>query len=264
MDLVSTFEDPTYIAFIEGLNEDKLEIKGNIANNKWRLPIYKSVFEEIKTLRKQRQELMKRYHDIYELISYSDKPPSRFKKEYDDIYNKLYETDAKIMKLIAYYRYQNTETMQAQDEDSMQYKYLNTKEELTVKEARELAILFKKTIESYNTTNKSEIEFFIDTLPSKKGSHKPKPILYEKNREIVLPQEHKEIEENIAKLIAKTFKFKNVDECKSSKRSQSYYMSKENILKEVDSNERIRQVLPKNYKSLTKEKICEHLFFEDG
>lgn len=260
MELANTFEDPTYLEFIDSLSEETVDIKHGIVNRKWRLPVYKNVFHEIKALRKDRQELMKRYHDIYELISYSDKPPSRFKKEYDDIYNKLYETDASIMKLIAYYRYQNVRDSNP-DETQLRYKYLNEKtKELTAKEARELAVLFKKTIETY-TQKDGEIDFYIDTLPSKKGANKPKPLKYD--NEMILPQEHKEIEENIAKLIAKTFRFKNIDECKSSKRSQPYYMSKENILKEIDSNKRIRDILPKNYKSLNKDKICEHLFFED-
>ena len=70
----------------------------------------------------------------------------------------------------------------------------------------------------------------------------------------------KAIKENIKELIKEKFKPKTAEECSSQKRSQPYYMKKDDILTTIESNPQIKQVLPENYKSLNKEELCKHLF----
>jgi hypothetical protein len=70
----------------------------------------------------------------------------------------------------------------------------------------------------------------------------------------------KAIKDNIKELIKEKFKPKTVEECSSQKRSQPYYMKKDDILTTIESNPQIKQVLPENYKSLNKEELCKHLF----
>lgn len=70
----------------------------------------------------------------------------------------------------------------------------------------------------------------------------------------------KAIKQNIKELIKDKFKPKTKEECASQKRSQPYYMKKEDILTTIESNPQIKQVLPANYKALNKEELCKHLF----
>lgn len=77
----------------------------------------------------------------------------------------------------------------------------------------------------------------------------------------ISPEKANVIKENIKELIANKFKFKNKLECLSQKRSQPYFMSKENIIKEIDNTKEIKAIMPLKYKTLPKEKICDHLFF---
>ena len=57
------------------------------------------------------------------------------------------------------------------------------------------------------------------------------------------------------------FAFNQREDCKSKERKQKYYMTKEEILKVIDSlKKEDREKLPKALKSLTKEKICDLLF----
>lgn len=70
----------------------------------------------------------------------------------------------------------------------------------------------------------------------------------------------KAIKDNIKELIKEKFKPKTAEECASQKRSQPYYMKKEDILSTIESNPQIKQALPANYKALNKEELCKHLF----
>jgi len=57
------------------------------------------------------------------------------------------------------------------------------------------------------------------------------------------------------------FAFNQREDCKSKERKQKFYMTKEEILKVIDSlKKEDRDKLPKALKSLTKEKICDLLF----
>lgn len=60
--------------------------------------------------------------------------------------------------------------------------------------------------------------------------------------------------------IARAFRFKTVEECQSAKRSQPYYMSKEELLKAIETNDNIRKMMPKQYQSKKKEEICKSIF----
>lgn len=60
--------------------------------------------------------------------------------------------------------------------------------------------------------------------------------------------------------IAELMKFRNLEECKSSKRSAPFYMSKEAIVKAIDSDKELKNAMPKGYKAKKKEEICDALF----
>lgn len=69
------------------------------------------------------------------------------------------------------------------------------------------------------------------------------------------------IKENIKNLIKKTFPFKNKQECLS--RTKSLFMSRDQILEVIEKNGDLKQLLPSNYKKLSKELLCDYLFGKD-
>lgn len=107
-----------------------------------------------------------------------------------------------------------------------------------------------------------------EKLPIKKSKEKL-PINKSKENKSVSSNEHKKvsskelvsIKNNVKLLLAEKFKFKSKDECLSQKRTQPYYMSKPELIDEIENNEEIKSLLPPKYSKLSKEKICDYLFF---
>lgn len=60
--------------------------------------------------------------------------------------------------------------------------------------------------------------------------------------------------------MTKVFKFATAEECTTKLRSKFYFQTKDEIIKEIDVNEKLKKLMPANYKSLSKEQICRHLF----
>jgi hypothetical protein len=56
------------------------------------------------------------------------------------------------------------------------------------------------------------------------------------------------------------FPFKTKDQCNSRETSQKYYLSKDDVLKVIDSDEELKDLFPAGYKSLKKQDICNLLF----
>lgn len=73
-------------------------------------------------------------------------------------------------------------------------------------------------------------------------------------------EEKNTIKTNVKDLIRSTFAFKNSEECLSKKRSQPYYETKDSIVEKISKSAELKKLMPGNYRSLTKEKICDKLF----
>ena len=56
------------------------------------------------------------------------------------------------------------------------------------------------------------------------------------------------------------FNFSNIKECKSSSYRESYFMKKPEILKIIKKYPDIKNILPKNYHTLTKDKLCDEIY----
>jgi hypothetical protein len=69
-----------------------------------------------------------------------------------------------------------------------------------------------------------------------------------------------EIKDNIKDLLKNVYRFKDRTECLSKQRTKAFYMSKEDILIEIEKNETLKKLMPSNYKKLTKDKLCEFFF----
>jgi hypothetical protein len=76
---------------------------------------------------------------------------------------------------------------------------------------------------------------------------------------VITPQQINQIKTNVRKLLQEKFRFSNKEECASLKRSQAYYMTKEDIIATIEDTPDIKAIMPSNYKSLKKEQICEYL-----
>ncbi len=106
--------------------------------------------------------------------------------------------------------------------------------------------------------------------PSKKEKTKVEKVKVEKSKtektktektKKITPKQLETIKSNIKELLgSKYLKAKSKDECVSQKRSQPYYMSLKAILEEIEKQPELKAVLPKNYKTLSKEKLCEYLY----
>lgn len=69
-----------------------------------------------------------------------------------------------------------------------------------------------------------------------------------------------EVKERIKELIKQKLKPKNFEECASKKRSDPSYMRLEDMHKAIDESPEIKRSMPHNYKSMTKENLCKHLY----
>ena len=105
--------------------------------------------------------------------------------------------------------------------------------------------------------------------PKKVAEPKPKNVKEKAVKEGVEPKQKKVISKVVKSPLQRLledspfgkFAFNQREDCRSKERKQKFYMSKENILKAIDSlKKEDREKLPKALKSLTKEKICDLLF----
>lgn len=61
------------------------------------------------------------------------------------------------------------------------------------------------------------------------------------------------------KVASVLWKFKTKDECASSSRKQPYYQSKAEIIQIISKQPQVMKMLPKNYKTLSKDELCKYL-----
>ena len=83
-----------------------------------------------------------------------------------------------------------------------------------------------------------------------------------KNKKDVLlsPNTKMQIKNNIKDILKKVYRFKDKSECVSKQRSKPFYMSKDEILSHIATNEELQKLMPANFKKLTKEQLCEYFF----
>jgi len=90
-------------------------------------------------------------------------------------------------------------------------------------------------------------------LPKKPKVTKPKRVNLDE-------QEVEKIMVMNKNVLKRVFKFSNLEECNTSKRSKPYYMSKAEIVKAIDDNPDIKALVPKKYKTMKKEELCQSFF----
>lgn len=273
---------PPHIIYV---NDRVKELK----TEKYKLLIeYQDLYSTIIVLpiEKVTKTMQERYTNLVEKISTIDKEIDQL-YSYNGLVNNIVKVDLDTL----YTKYDNNlrEQKVLTDEfgDFNRYVKLTEKNKKTLEEIRELK-------------NKSHVNFYIENLPELSNVilkdiptlHVPKPQIkedndqekdkekdQEKDKEIkskekkpkkntkkevikkLSPKQLETIKGNIKELVGSKFlKPQSKDECISQKRSQPYYMSLKAILEEIEKTPELKALLPKNYKTLSKEKLCEYLY----
>jgi hypothetical protein len=120
-------------------------------------------------------------------------------------------------------------------------------------------IKIKNLFEKYHSLKKEykdeEVKYFHKISESTSNNK-----IDDKIKKIVKKQSKKPVKDETIKKKIKEALFKTLDECESNKRSEKTYMSKEDILELINNKEELLKKMPKNYKTLSKKKLCEHYF----
>lgn len=230
-------------------------------NKKLKPPVIKNIFVEIEELKNRRRELLLNYKDIYDQILYT----KEYKNEYNKIITEILDIDARIETLIQYFNLVNQ--IENKDEKlKKEIKQLRNQliESITNKVLKKYLV---KIDEYYKLIDKTvdTIDFYIVEKSILMDMDKKEPVIVEdkkqKNKLPIRKDQDILIKTNIKLLLAEKFKFKTKEECSTSKRSAQFYMTKDEIVKTIESTPELIDHMPKKYKSMKKEEICDHLFF---
>lgn len=240
-------------------------IKGNKMNNETVLPRYVNIKNKIAELRGKKRILSRQYFDTYNrLINGLDIDKKAFDKVVDDIN----DIEDEIEILIGLRTNRPTEDTTALKEElsrlDLQDEQILKKSVYDSKVGSTLARNFKRKVSIHNELKEiteSRYNDFIEYMRVDgyakayiKSPAKPSSV-----KKLSVDQKV-EIKYNIKDLLKNVYKFKDKTECLSKQRSKAFYMSKEDILQEIEKNENLKKLMPSNYKKLTKDKLCEFFF----
>lgn len=102
----------------------------------------------------------------------------------------------------------------------------------------------------------------INSHDSKKSSEKKDPKMSkidEKAKKLLQINQTQNFNASTYKKKLTKFLFSTMDECKNSKRSKEYYMSREQILDVINKDPDLQRKLGKMYKTISKEELCKKL-----
>lgn len=283
---IDFFRDKNYLEYQKIMSKNINIINyqnGWIFHDKFKIkpPVLKSISIEISSLRKERIKEYLKYHTVYNNILNS-KNPHIYKNDYDNLVNNINEIENNINKFKNFKKQINLfdttslnnlerkKTIITKNINDISKKYKTQLSAIpSIEKENDVKFILKskndlRSIENNISEIKSkpEIDFYIIKLPkiyinnkniSDNNSSNEKKQKY-KN---ITDEKAEKIKNNIKNLINEKFKFKNLDECISSKRSTPYWMSKEQIIIEIDKSHQIKQLMPNNYKTMKKDKICQ-------
>lgn len=259
------------------------------------LPTYEHIPTTIKNLAAKQKELKKQYFYMYNNLLNGD---NISKTAFDELVKKIRDVDKEIeTHLLQTYdekkfnEYQTLNQLAANlDEESAAVR---SKSIYDPSVSTRLCNIFKQKLQIMTDLNKKNKSFYKDyvTTESYRGdlreqtnsdkTDKPKkekvakkynnkqsdiPDIVAKKRilkkvpDLISVNEQQKIKQRIKELLKETYRFKDKSECSSNKRSQPYYTTKEDILKEIETKPELKKLMPDNYKKLTKEKLCEYFF----
>lgn len=272
MELAKRFDDDRYKLYKEYMEtaSDQVVYKDGFflfpqIKKKVKPPVLKNIFEEETELRGKRAVLLQKYKNIHDKMFFSQQN----KSDYNSLVNKILQIDERLQLLSEFYETMNqpkTNTAVDKNESELKRRHsvLKSKQHIDKKSIKEYVSLIKERLVLLEgRAPQHVIDYYIAEMPE----------ILDIDEHYVAPKKAKDkgpalkkdqallIKDKIKELLARKFKFANKEECASAKRSQPYYTTKEDIIKTIETDDMLRSIMPKSYKSLNKEKICDHLFF---
>lgn len=264
-ELIERFNDEKYIKYIELLNKtDNILIKdGKLYIDKYEIQMPKIVYvkERISEIESEKKEILLKVFLMQQKIL-NAKNPKLFQNEYN----------AHIMKIVAFddehdmlNRYSqkmnehiNTSKAQISYNSSKLYQELQADIHYDGQKVKKLVKHFLDKLENNGKDQeKPIIDYYITELPIIKLKKEKEPELKKDIKKLTNIQKNI-IKDNIKNLL----KFKSKAECVSKAKSKAFYMSKEEIIKLIDSTPELKAIVPENYKTLNKEQLCGYLSSE--
>ena len=226
--------------------------------------VAKNIEDELDRLYGERRERYFNYKLLEENILLSE-TPAKYKNEYNEAIEAINAIQDKIDDLYEYFEKLEEEKTDPFIEINKKRNEVDGLAGNIPKYVKELKKLHK--LEANAIKAPLDVEYVVLEPPSVLASDvkveiRKEPLLKPKKGKIApIPESNlKIIKKNIKELVKEKFKPKTLEECASQKRSQPYYMKKDDILKTIDETPEIKQVMPANYKSLNKEELCKQLF----
>lgn len=256
-----------------------MQDKRVVINKTFRIPANKkkivpakvvNINDELESLYNKRRDLFLEYKLIEDNIVLSD-APQKFKQKYDSIIKDINDIQDQIENVHEYFKLIEQESNEEYDgilADIQQKRRLLLRLEEDENKEQYVAIL-KQIHDLENKLIKfpEDVDYIVIKSPLVTDLSIEDALLFEepaakkKTKFTKLSNvEMKIVKDNIKDLIKTKFKSKTKEECASQKRSQPYYMKKEDILKTIEENPLLKNVLPDNYKTLNKETLCEYLY----
>lgn len=119
-----------------------------------------------------------------------------------------------------------------------------------------------ENVHSNTLQNDVEIKEPKKKIPKDRVEEKIKKKINKSQKKHLTPTFQDEQIENRNKQDLKKLLFANLQDCISNKRTAKTYMSKENIIKIIEESPSLKSKMPKGYKTLKKQSICESIFGE--
>lgn len=217
-----------------------------------------NVHEELESLYDKRLELYHKYKILEDNILLGDKS-ERYKGLYNSVLKEIDDVQLMINNIHKYFEDIEEHNDTLQEMNKLREELVSLRKEnnisLYVKKLIKLRQLEGKQVPMASECLVKEIPRVVDHVATKE-----KPIAKVVGK---LSDEDKDtIKRSIKDLIKEKFKAKTLEECTSQKRSQPYYMKKEDIIQTIENTPQIKKVMPGNFKSLNKESLCKQLFDE--
>ncbi len=253
----------------------------------WR-PVYKNIFDKINELKNDSESIQIEYDilvkkTLFDSLNNNDNIQLDKNSKFNSYLSKLIEIDNNIKLLYEYYltinnvevkhneilthinelKMHNQELYKLISEEKDPFKRVdNIKLYMNIIKTNSNNTIQKLHFYNQQLQNLNKIGYYIDFIIEKlpiveileQTKQKKKEVKQQKVEEKV-----EKLEKKINDVLETQFKFKNTEECKSKKRSALYFMSKDDIIKIINNNARMKAVMPKNYRALKKEDICEIL-----
>lgn len=249
--------------------QDSINIQGKKARCngfEFKIKKYKHIDDEIKKLKIAKKKLESQYFESMQLVLYDKKID---KKAFDALANELRQIDEQIDKLVSLKFIQPIDlTKELKDELQNMYKKPHGSAKDIAQRFVQM-IKLDKEIRSNETHQRNEfVKVPMEVTKHKESSPKvtkhvkaPKEIPPPKTGVKVLTEETKtEIKHKIKDLLKTVYRFKDKAECTSKQRTKPFYMSKDDIIKEIDNSQELKKLMPQNYKKLSKEQLCEYFY----